>query len=364
MARIRDAERVGRRVRVVGEVEHRVGQCLERRRRGRDVEPAELRHAHPSARAPVGRPHRRRSRHRWRTPRGGRRVDGQFHRGRVGGRAADGADPEPGRTGQLPPTSGSGPRRGRWRARSPERRWRLPASRLAASTTTSTSTATSVWFWTTTGSSNESPKFRKRGADGRTISGRRAVMLASAVPNCWAPVGGDDHHPVAGEVVGERHVDRGVCRRRPVVTSGPNSGEGVEVRCAPRSAVATRTLDRRTPTEASAPAMSPSPASSPARPPVPAAAVLAPPRASRRRRLAPRCLRGARRDRRARCYRGRTALRARSAGRRRTTMGSASSYPLRASTASSTTITAGRRRRPVPVRCGRPARRALSRRRV
>ena len=37
----------------------------------------------------------------------------------------------------------------------------------------------SVWFWTTTGIWNESPKLRKRGGDGRTISGRRAVIALS-----------------------------------------------------------------------------------------------------------------------------------------------------------------------------------------
>ena len=41
----------------------------------------------------------------------------------------------------------------------------------------------SVWFCSTTGNSKRSPKLRKRGADGRTMSGRRAVMLLSAEPN-------------------------------------------------------------------------------------------------------------------------------------------------------------------------------------
>ena len=41
----------------------------------------------------------------------------------------------------------------------------------------------SVVFCTTTGSSNVSPKFRKRGAVGRTVSGRAAVMIDSPVPN-------------------------------------------------------------------------------------------------------------------------------------------------------------------------------------
>ncbi len=58
---------------------------------------------------------------------------------------------------------------------------------LRARTATSTVIARSVWFCTTTGSSKRSPKLRKRGGDGRTISGRRAVIVASAEPNWRTP---------------------------------------------------------------------------------------------------------------------------------------------------------------------------------
>ena len=56
-----------------------------------------------------------------------------------------------------------------------------------ARTATSTDISRSVWFWTTTGSSKRSPKFRKRGGDGRTISGRRATSVASPEPKRRAP---------------------------------------------------------------------------------------------------------------------------------------------------------------------------------
>ena len=58
---------------------------------------------------------------------------------------------------------------------------------FAPRTTTSTVMAVSVWFWSTTGSSNRSPKFRKRGGEGRTISGRRAVIVDSPLPNSFPP---------------------------------------------------------------------------------------------------------------------------------------------------------------------------------
>ena len=58
---------------------------------------------------------------------------------------------------------------------------------LRARTATSTVISASVWFCTTTGSSKRSPKFRKRGADGRTMSGRRATSVASPEPKRRAP---------------------------------------------------------------------------------------------------------------------------------------------------------------------------------
>jgi hypothetical protein len=58
---------------------------------------------------------------------------------------------------------------------------------LCVRTTTSTVISASVWFCTSTGSSILSPKFMNRGADGRTISGSRAVIAASPWPNCVAP---------------------------------------------------------------------------------------------------------------------------------------------------------------------------------
>ena len=58
---------------------------------------------------------------------------------------------------------------------------------LVARTASFTAMARSVWFCSTTGSSKRSPKLRKRGGDGRTISGRRAVMLDSPAPNCFSP---------------------------------------------------------------------------------------------------------------------------------------------------------------------------------
>ena len=68
---------------------------------------------------------------------------------------------------------------------------RLPfpsvSSRLAVCIATSTVIGSSVWFCTTTGSSNRSPKLRKRGADGRTIRGSRAVTEDSPLPNCLPP---------------------------------------------------------------------------------------------------------------------------------------------------------------------------------
>ncbi len=68
---------------------------------------------------------------------------------------------------------------------------RLPAgpsrARFPAWTTTSTDTGTELWLWTTTGSSKWSPKLAKRGADGRIISGRRAVIEAVVEPKWAAP---------------------------------------------------------------------------------------------------------------------------------------------------------------------------------
>ncbi|WP_240475400.1 hypothetical protein [Vulgatibacter incomptus] len=58
---------------------------------------------------------------------------------------------------------------------------------FVARTTTSASTGASVWFWITTERSNASPKLRKRGALGLTISGSRAVIVASLEPKKLAP---------------------------------------------------------------------------------------------------------------------------------------------------------------------------------
>ena len=55
---------------------------------------------------------------------------------------------------------------------------------LVARTTTATSIGLSVWFCSTTGSSKRSPKLRKRGGLGRTMSGSRAVTVDSPEPNC------------------------------------------------------------------------------------------------------------------------------------------------------------------------------------
>ena len=68
------------------------------------------------------------------------------------------------------------------------RRPALPSTvALRARTATSTASGASVWFWTTTGNSIRSPKFRKRGGDGRTMSGRRAVSVDSPAPKLRAP---------------------------------------------------------------------------------------------------------------------------------------------------------------------------------
>ena len=67
------------------------------------------------------------------------------------------------------------------------RPWPEVMAALVARSATSTFIAWSVWFWRTTGISNLSPKLRKRGGEGRTMSGMRAVMLASPEPNCFSP---------------------------------------------------------------------------------------------------------------------------------------------------------------------------------
>src|SRR5437764_9510265 len=58
---------------------------------------------------------------------------------------------------------------------------------FVARTATSTVIALSVWFCSTIGNSNRSPKFRKRGADGRAIKGRRAVIVDSPEQHCLPP---------------------------------------------------------------------------------------------------------------------------------------------------------------------------------
>ena len=58
---------------------------------------------------------------------------------------------------------------------------------LVARTATFTVIGASVWFCSTTGSLKVSPKFRKRGGDGRTISGRRAVTALSPLPKLRSP---------------------------------------------------------------------------------------------------------------------------------------------------------------------------------
>ena len=62
-----------------------------------------------------------------------------------------------------------------------------PNEAFDARTATSTSIGLSVWFCTTTGNSSLSPKFKKRGADGRAINGKRAVIADSPAPNCFSP---------------------------------------------------------------------------------------------------------------------------------------------------------------------------------
>ncbi len=74
-----------------------------------------------------------------------------------------------------------------WAGTVRRRPWPCERVRFEARTATATSSGASVWFCTTTGSSNVSPKLRKRGADGRTISGRRAVMVDSRAPNELVP---------------------------------------------------------------------------------------------------------------------------------------------------------------------------------
>jgi hypothetical protein len=59
--------------------------------------------------------------------------------------------------------------------------------RFAVWRTTSTVIGWSVWFCTRTGRSKRSPKLAKRGADGRTVSGRRAVIVDSPEPKRPAP---------------------------------------------------------------------------------------------------------------------------------------------------------------------------------
>lgn len=68
-------------------------------------------------------------------------------------------------------------------------RWPAPApsSTPVARIATSTVIADSVWLCTTTGSSTSSPKLRKRGGEGRTISGSRAVTVDSALPKWRSP---------------------------------------------------------------------------------------------------------------------------------------------------------------------------------
>jgi hypothetical protein len=58
---------------------------------------------------------------------------------------------------------------------------------LAARPATLTERASPVWFCRTTGSSKRSPKLRKRGAEGRTMRGRRAVIVSSPAPNSLPP---------------------------------------------------------------------------------------------------------------------------------------------------------------------------------
>ena len=59
--------------------------------------------------------------------------------------------------------------------------------RLVVATASLTVIGASVWFWTTTGNWNVSPKFKNRGGLGRTISGSRAVIALSPLPNCVVP---------------------------------------------------------------------------------------------------------------------------------------------------------------------------------
>ena len=100
---------------------------------------------------------------------------------------------------------------------------------LVARTATLTVIGASVWFCTTTGSSNVSPKLRNRGGDGRTISGSRAVIALSPLPNCLLAGGRDRDDAVARQVVGHLDLDARPARRRRSSTVGRERRERVEV---------------------------------------------------------------------------------------------------------------------------------------
>ena len=74
-----------------------------------------------------------------------------------------------------------------------------------------------------------SPKLRKRGADGRTMSGRRAVTLVSAEPNSLLG-GRHDHHAVACQVVRQLVRRRVAWPSASVRTSGAKRASGLKSR--------------------------------------------------------------------------------------------------------------------------------------
>ena len=215
--------------RIVHEVDHRVGERLEIRRRGRDLEAAELRPHLARAARPAARSRPRRSRRRSRTPRSSPAstpaARGSRRRSRCRRRRRPG-------TARCPPCRrprGTAPRRDRSAGTVTSRPAPSVSVAFAARAASRTVIGASVWFCTTTGSSNVSPKFRNRGGRGRTISGSRAVIALSPLPNCLSPATATAIDAIARQVVG--HLDRhgrlavrvGLHRRR-------ERGERVEVR--------------------------------------------------------------------------------------------------------------------------------------
>ena len=174
------------------QVEDGVGERRDRRRRGRDLEAAVVgdaprRPAHRLGhRARVDLAVRRERLRRRRRPH--RQVDvGRVGRARPWRRRPGSAPGPPAR-----PSPGSAPPRGRGPAPSPAGRRRPSGSRSSPARPRPRAAARSVWFWTTTGSSNRSPKLRKRGGDGRTMmrqarrhASPRRRRTAASPPRRW-----------------------------------------------------------------------------------------------------------------------------------------------------------------------------------